>query len=84
MNCKKYFFKYSPEFFQQKEFKLTRTLLFDGESGLKSKKAQQEIYAKFQIKVHAQPYFKRNTVERFVKEIKLRSAILCELKGMKI
>lgn len=70
--------------FKEKEFKLTRTLLFDGESGLKSKKTQQEIFEKCQIKVHAEPFYKRNLVERFIREVKLRTAILCELKGKKV
>lgn len=50
---------------------------------MKSKKAQQEIYEKFQIRVHAEPFYKRVYAERYIKEIKLRSAILCELKGKK-
>ena len=66
---------------QEKEFQLTRTLLFDGESGLRSKTAQQQIFDKYQIKVHAEPYFKRNLAERAIKECKLRMAILLDLEG---
>ena len=56
-------------------------LLFDGESGLRSKKAQQIIYDKFKIKCHADPFFKRNMVERAIKEVKLRMAILLDIEG---
>lgn len=68
-------------YFKEKEFKLCRTLLFDGESGLRSKKTQQEIFKKFQIKVYADPFYKRYFAERAVREIKLRMGLYCSLKG---
>lgn len=55
-------------------------LLFDGESGLRSKKAQTIIFDKFNIKVHAEPFYKRNMAERAIREIKLRMAILLDLE----
>ena len=55
--------------------------MFDGESSLRSKKAQQIIYDKFKIKCHADPFFKRNMVERAIKEVKLRMAILLDIEG---
>jgi hypothetical protein len=60
---------------------MTKTLLFDGESGLRSKQAQSLIYKLYGIKIHAEPHFKRNMAERQIKEIKLRTAIQLELKG---
>lgn len=63
---------------------MTRTLLFDGESGLRSKQAQSTVYKLHGIKIHAEPFFKRNMAERAIKEIKLRTAILLDLKGKKI
>lgn len=64
---------------KNKMFKNTRTLLFDGESGLRGKTVQQDIYDKFKIKIHAQPSFKRNMAERAVKEIKLRITLKLNL-----
>ena len=55
--------------------------MFDGVSGLRSKKTQNEIYAQHRIKIHAEPFYKRNMAERAIKEIKLRMAIFCELDG---
>lgn len=60
---------------------MCRTLLFDGEPGLRSKKAQQEIFEKFNIKIFADPFFKRNFAERAIREIKLRMGLYCNLKG---
>ncbi len=54
-------------------------LLFDGESGLRSK-AQNIIADKFNIKVHAEAFYKRNMAERTICEIKLRMAILLDLE----
>lgn len=67
--------------FQDKWFKLTRTLLFDGESGLASKEAQNKIANKYNIKVRAEPHYKRNMAERCIRELKLRTALLLELEG---
>jgi hypothetical protein len=61
---------------------LTSTLLFDGESGLRSKNIQNEIFKKYKLKIHAEPYYKRNMAERSVKEIKLRMALLLNLEGI--
>jgi hypothetical protein len=55
-------------------------LLFDGESELRSKKAQNMIADKFNIKVHAEAFYKRNMAERAIREIKLRMAILLDLE----
>jgi hypothetical protein len=55
-------------------------LLFDGESGLRSKKAQNIIADKFNIKVHAEAFYKRNMAERAIREIKLRMAVLLDLE----
>ena len=55
-------------------------MLFDGESGLRSKKAQNIIADKFNIKVHAEAFYKRNMAERAIREIKLRMAVLLDLE----
>ena len=55
--------------------------MFDDETGLRSQKTQKEIYTQYQIKIHAEPFYKRNMAERAIKEIKLRTAIFCELEG---
>jgi hypothetical protein len=60
---------------------LTKTLLFDGESALRSKKIQNEIFQKHKLKIHAEPYYKRNMAERAIKEIKLRMSLLLDLEG---
>lgn len=69
---------------KDKAFGRTATLLFDGESGLNSKKTQKEIYDKFRLKIYATPFFKRNHAERAIKEIKLRLAIAMDLKGKQV
>jgi len=66
---------------KEKEFKRTKTLLFDGESGLRSQKVQNIIWQKHGLKIHAEPTYKRNQAERSIREIKLRMAILLDLKG---
>lgn len=63
---------------KDKQFRLVKTLLFDGESGLKSKSAQKSILEKFQLKVHAEAGYKRTMVERTIREIKLRIALALE------
>jgi len=68
-------------FFQSRDFKATRTILFDGESGLRSKNVQKIIWDQFQIKIHAEPLFHRHMVERAIREIKLRMALLLDLEG---
>ena len=55
-------------------------LLFDGESGLRSKKTQSIIADKYKITVHAESFYKRNMAERAIKEIKLRMAIQLDLE----
>lgn len=54
---------------------MTSTLLFDGESALSSKKNQALIKKKFNIRVFAEPRFKRVMAERAIREIKLRVAL---------
>lgn len=66
---------------QEKEFKMTKTILFDGESGLRSKSVQNIISTNYGVKIHAEAYYKRNMAERAVKEIKLRMALLLDSKG---
>jgi len=51
---------------QDKNFETTRQLLFDGESALKLKKVQEEIRKRFNIKIHAEPYWKRSFAERAI------------------
>jgi hypothetical protein len=53
---------------QNKDFKLTTVLLFDSESGLRSKKAQSIIAEKYNITVRAEAFYKRNMAERAIKE----------------
>jgi len=63
---------------------VAKKLLFDGESGLRSKQIQNAIYKKYKLKIHAEAYFKRNLVERMIKEIKIRLAIILSLEGNKL
>ena len=44
-----------------------RTLLFDGEAALNSKRAQKILLDKYQIKLHADPGSKRNQAERGIR-----------------
>jgi predicted acetyltransferase len=60
---------------QVREFQKVRTLLFDGESALRSPAVQKEIQNKLKIKIHADPYWKRSMAERAIGEIKLRTQI---------
>jgi len=60
---------------QEKDFALTKTLLFDGESSLRSKAAQKTIKEQLDIVVHADSYFKRTMAERAVREFKLRMTV---------
>ena len=66
---------------QDKNFETTRQLLFDGESALKSKKVQEEIRRRFDIKIHAEPYWKRSMAERAIYELKLRMSIHLDFEG---
>ena len=50
----------------------TKTLLFDGESGLQSKKAQNSIKKTTGITVYADSGFKRAQAERMIREFKTR------------
>jgi|694.fasta_scaffold73994_3 hypothetical protein len=52
---------------QDHNFRHGRVLLFDGESGLKSKKAQQILYDKYKLVVHADSGVKRGMAERAIK-----------------
>jgi hypothetical protein len=64
-----------------REFQKVRTLLFDGETALRSKAIQQDILNKLQIKIHAEPYWKRSMAERAIGEIKTRMAIRLKFQG---
>ena len=66
---------------QVREFQKIRTLLFDGESALRSSTIQREILNKLQITVHANPFWKRSMAERAIGEIKLRMAIHLDFNG---
>lgn len=59
-------------------------MLFDGETSLRSQKIKNLIKQQHGLRIHAEPYFKRNIAERAVKEIKLRTVILLDLKGKKL
>lgn len=63
---------------KDKYFKLTNTLLFDGESGLRSAKSQNILYDRFKLNVHAESIYKRNMIERAIREIKLRLALILD------
>lgn len=65
-----------------KEFQNAKMLLFDGESGLRGKRVQNILKEKYDLKIHAEPYFKRSMAERAIKEVKLRMALLLEMEGM--
>ena len=64
-----------------REFQDTRTLLFDGESGLRSKSVQRDILKQLKITVHAEPLWKRAMAERAIREIKLRMAVHLDFEG---
>jgi hypothetical protein len=66
---------------QVREFQKVRTLLFDGESGLRSATVQRDILKNIGIKVHAEPYWKRSLAEQMIREIKLRMAIHLDFNG---
>lgn len=52
---------------QDKYFRDVRTLLFDGEVALNTKKARQFVLSNFRIKLFADPGSKRNRAERHVR-----------------
>lgn len=56
---------------QDKNFVDIRTVLFDGESALKSKRAQKLILDKYNIVLHADPGVKRNQAEREIRGLKI-------------
>ena len=66
---------------QVREFQKTRTLLFDGESALRSATVQRNILNTLNLKIHAEPFWKRSMAERSIREIKLRMAIHLDFKG---
>jgi len=68
---------------QVREFQKIKTLLFDGESALRSSAAQRDIKNKLGITVHADPYWKRSFAERAIYEIKLRMSIHLNFNGKK-
>jgi hypothetical protein len=59
----------------------TKHILFDGESALRSKVAQEKIKKALDITVYADPYWKRSLAERYIREVKLRMVILLDMKG---
>lgn len=63
-------------------FARTRVMLFDGEAGLTSKSAQTICMQRFGLSVRAEPGFKRNTAERYIREFKTRTVIGLDIKGM--
>ena len=65
-------------FLQEKEFSLTKKLLFDGETSLRSKSNQKTIKDTLNIDCFADPYFKRSMAERSVREFKTRMSIKLE------
>lgn len=69
------FYNHFTTFFQDKHFSLTKTILFDGESSLRSKQAQKIIKTQLNVTVFADPYFKRLMAERAVREVKVRMAV---------
>jgi len=66
---------------QDKHFQHTKKLLFDGETGLQSKKAQSTILKTTGITVYADPAFKRNLAERGVREFKTRLKVYLDTMG---
>lgn len=44
---------------------------------------QRDILEKLNIKIHAEPFWKRAMAERAIREIKLRMAVYLDLKGRK-
>ena len=66
---------------QVREFQKVKTLLFDGESALRTPALQKENNNKLQIKIHAEPYWKRSLAERAIGELKIRMAIHLDFNG---
>jgi hypothetical protein len=66
---------------QNKAFANTKKLLFDGESALKGAASQARVLKLFGLKLEAQPGFKRNSAERYVREFKTRTRIALDLEG---
>ena len=64
-----------------REFQDAGVLLFDGESGLRSRDVQRTIYDRLGVIVHAEPLWKRSLAERAIGEIKLRMAIHLDFQG---
>lgn len=62
-------------------FAFTNTILFDGESALRSVKAKKKIKEKLGIVLHSDPFFKRNLAERGIREFKTRLSIHLQMEG---
>lgn len=56
-------------------------MLFDGETSLKSPASQARVLKIFGIKVKAEPGFKRQSAERYIREIKVRTRVALDLAG---
>ncbi len=63
---------------------MVNTVLFDGESALRSKQNKKLIQEKLNINVIADPAYKRNFAERYVREYKVRTAVLLENKKLSL
>ena len=63
---------------------MVNTVLFDGESALRSKQNKKLIQEKLNINVIADPAYKRNFAERYVREYKVRTAVLLENKNLSL
>jgi hypothetical protein len=66
---------------QHKHFHYVNSLLFDGESSLASKKVQDTMFQQYQLKIRADPGFKRTGAERAIREFKTRLRIALTLQS---
>jgi len=66
---------------QHKHFHYVNSLLFDGESSLASKKVQDTMFQQYELKIRADPGFKRTGAERAIREFKTRLRIALTLQS---
>ena len=64
-----------------KPFNLIDKVLFDGETALRSAKTRAILEQNLNIKVHAEPFYKRSYAERGVAEFKKKMKLKLELTG---
>lgn len=59
-------------------------MLFDGETSLNSSKAKNVLKSQYGLQLYVEARYKRVLAERFIREVKLRSAIALDVHHLKI